>query len=35
MNDESAEYGLRRVRMVDNQLAARGLRNDDVLAAME
>ena len=34
MNDESAEYGLRRVRMVDNQLAARGLRNDDVLAAM-
>jgi len=34
MLDESADYGVRRARMVDEQLVARGLQNADVLAAM-
>src|SRR5680860_7521 len=34
MPDDAADYGVRRVRMVDDQLVARGLRNADVLAAM-
>jgi protein-L-isoaspartate(D-aspartate) O-methyltransferase len=34
MPDDTADYGVRRARMVDEQLVARGLQNDDVLAAM-
>jgi len=34
MSEENTDQGLRRVRMVDEQLVARGLRSDDVLAAM-
>ena len=34
MLDDTADYGVRRARMVDDQLVARGLRSDDVLAAM-
>ena len=34
MRNDTADYGVRRTRMVDDQLVARGLRSDDVLAAM-
>ena len=34
MLDDTADYGARRARMVDEQLVARGLRSGDVLAAM-
>jgi protein-L-isoaspartate(D-aspartate) O-methyltransferase len=34
MSTDSADYGVRRARMVEDQLVARGLRGDDVLAAM-
>jgi protein-L-isoaspartate(D-aspartate) O-methyltransferase len=34
MRDDMTDYGVRRARMVDDQLVARGLRGDDVLAAM-
>ena len=34
MRNDTADYGVRRARMVDEQLVARGLRSDDVLAAM-
>jgi len=34
MSEENTDHGLRRVRMVDEQLVARGLRSADVLAAM-
>jgi protein-L-isoaspartate(D-aspartate) O-methyltransferase len=34
MSDDTTDFGARRARMVDDQLAARGLRSDDVLAAM-
>jgi protein-L-isoaspartate(D-aspartate) O-methyltransferase len=34
MPDDTADYGVRRARMVDEQLVARGLQDDDVLAAM-
>jgi protein-L-isoaspartate(D-aspartate) O-methyltransferase len=34
MRDDTTDYGVRRARMVDDQLVVRGLRSDDVLAAM-
>src|SRR5450756_2106548 len=34
MSDDTADYGVRRARMVDEQLVARGLQSGDVLAAM-
>ena len=34
MRNDTADYGVRRTHMVDDQLVARGLRSDDVLAAM-
>ena len=34
MRSDTTDYGARRVRMVDEQLAARGLKSGDVLAAM-
>jgi protein-L-isoaspartate(D-aspartate) O-methyltransferase len=34
MPDDTTDYGVRRARMVDDQLVVRGLRSDDVLAAM-
>jgi len=34
MPDDTTDYGARRARMVDDQLVVRGLRSDDVLAAM-
>jgi len=34
MNSDTADYGAQRTRMVDEQLVARGLRSEDVLAAM-
>ena len=34
MSNDTADYGVRRARMVDEQLVARGLQNADVLAAM-
>ena len=34
MHNDTADYGVRRMRMVDDQLVARGVRSGDVLAAM-
>jgi protein-L-isoaspartate(D-aspartate) O-methyltransferase len=34
MHNDTADYGVRRMRMVDDQLVARELRSNDVLAAM-
>lgn len=34
MRNDTADYGVRRTRMVDDQLVARGLRSEDMLAAM-
>ena len=34
MGDDTSDYGARRVRMVDDQIVSRGLRSEDVLAAM-
>ncbi len=34
MNADGSDYGVRRLRMVEEQLVARGLRDEDVLAAM-
>jgi len=34
MNADAPDYGARRLRMVEEQLVARGLRDEDVLAAM-
>ena len=34
MPEDTTDYGVRRARMVDEQLVVRGLRSDDVLAAM-
>ena len=34
MRDDTADYGVRRAHMVDEQLAARELRSGNVLAAM-
>jgi len=34
MRDDTTDYGVRRARMVDEQLVARGVRSGDVLAAM-
>ncbi|MCX6362685.1 MAG: protein-L-isoaspartate O-methyltransferase, partial [Actinobacteria bacterium] len=34
MSNDTADYGVRRARMVEEQLVSRGLHSDDVLAAM-